>query len=166
MPSTVRFDRWQSPTGVQFNNIVQVQFISWTSTTNMTTLQAYQPIPNGSLTITSTYPNTRFLCVPIVQGYTSGAGGANIGLNRTIAGNTVRVAGLDGAAGDTWLGTSNGFGTNSYNMYRHPMDTPNVAAGTPITYTALYGLWSAGTIWTNYPGYVGTSSLTVFEIQT
>jgi hypothetical protein len=100
------------------------------------------------------------------QGYYSSSSGTNIGLNRTIAGNTVRLVGVDGASGDSWAGSGNGSGNNSYNIYRQYLDSPNVVAGTTITYQILLGNWSAGTTSVNYASnYTPTSGITVFEVQ-
>jgi hypothetical protein len=164
MVSIVRFDRQQNTAGTQYTNIVQVQFASWGTSSSTTTANTYQNVTNGTLTITPYYTNSKFMIIPVCQGYVAGVSGSNIGLNRTVGGTTTRILGVDGGSGDTWMGSNNGFGTNSWNINRHWVDSPGVTAGTPITYQVLYALWSAGTIWVNYPGYSATSSITVFEV--
>jgi hypothetical protein len=166
MVSQVKFDRWQNTLGSQYSNIIQAQFVPFTQITSMTANQTYTTVNGGVLTITSLYPNTKFMVMINCQGYTSGSNGTNIGLNRTIAGNTVRLVGIDGASGDSWAGSSNGAGSNSYNVYRQYLDSPSVIAGTTITYQILLGLWSAGSTSVNYASnYTPTSGITVFEVQ-
>jgi hypothetical protein len=105
------------------------------------------------------------MIIPVCQGYVTGVSGSNIGVNRTVGGTTTRILGVDGGSGDSWMGANNGFGTNSWSIARHWIDSPGVTAGTPITYQVLYALWSAGTMWVNYStGYSPNSSLTVFEV--
>jgi hypothetical protein len=61
------------------------------------------------------------------------------------------------------MGAANG-PTTSWNINRTFFDTPAVAAGTTIQYRILLGRWTAGTAYLNYPGYTGSSSITLMEI--
>jgi hypothetical protein len=167
MVSQVRFDRWQNTLGTQYNNIIQAQFVSWSAVTSSTATYAYTNVNGGVLTITPYYSNTRFMIMVNCQGYYSSISGMNIGINRTVSGTTTRLLGVDGTSGDTWTGSGNSYGTNSYNVHRQWLDSPSVIAGNPITYQVLLGLWSVGTTSVNYgTGYSPTSSITVFEVQT
>jgi hypothetical protein len=167
MVSQVKFDRWQNTLGTQYSNIIQAQFTSWSNSQSITTIQAYTNITSGVITVTPLYTNTRFMIIAIVQGYLAGVNGANVGINRTVSGTTTRILGVDGTSGDTWIGAGDGNGTNSYTICRHYLDSPSVVAGTPVTYQLLAGVWSGGgTMYINYPGYSGLSSITVFEVQT
>ena len=166
MTSYLRFDRWQNTAGTQFSNVIQTQFVSWTTVTSFTTQQAYQPLSGGTITITATYPGTKFLLMAHVNGYHSANGGVNIGFNRVLAGVTTRLVGVDGG-GDSWMAEGNGSTSNSFNVQRHWLDSPGVASGTPITYNVLGGNWnSAATAYFNYgSGYTLTSMFTILEIQ-
>lgn len=132
------------------------------STSRGGNLRNYAAVTNGSKTIVSTKTNSKFLVTVNGQGYTASAGGANIGLNRTILGTTTRILGVDGASGDSWLGTSNGY-NGAFSITRSCLDTPNVIAGTSITYTFLLGHWNTGTSYINYPAYNGLSSIVIYE---
>lgn len=144
--------------------IVQVQFKSFNDTTALTTIQAYTAVTNGTLAITSKFANSKFYVNMQAQGYMSGTGGTNIGISRTISATTTRLLGTDGATADTWMGSGNGQGTNSWNIKRPYLDSPNVAAGTVITYNMLLGLWSSGTTYLNRAGFTGGSTITIMEI--
>lgn len=144
--------------------IVQIKFKSFNDVTTLTTLQTYTAVTNGTLAITSKFANSKFYVNMQAQGYVSGVGGTNLGISRTISATTTRLLGVDGAAGDTWQGSGNGQGTNSYNIKRPYLDSPNVAAGTVITYNMLQGVWSSGTAYINYSGYTGASTITIMEI--
>lgn len=126
--------------------------------------QVYVAVANGDLSITTKIANSKILALVSAQGYQSAGGGCNIGLQRTVGGVTTRLLGVDGAAGDSWLGFGNGVATSSWNMKRELLDSPNVAAGTTLTYQALLGRWSSGTIYFNYSGYTGGSTITLLEI--
>jgi hypothetical protein len=144
--------------------IVQIKFKSFNDVTTLTALQTYTAVTNGTLAITSKFANSKFYVNMQAQGYILSTGGSNIGISRTIGGTTTRLLGIDGAAGDTWMGNGNGQGTNSWNMKRPFLDSPNVAAGTTITYNMLLGVWSSGTAYVNYSGYTGGSTITIMEI--
>lgn len=134
------------------------------STVRSGNLRNYGTITNGNKTIISTKTNSKFLITLNGQGYTApGTAGANIGLNRTILGTAVRVLGTDGNNGDSWMGTSNGY-TGAFSITRSCLDTPNVIAGTSITYNFLLGHWNAGTSYINYPAYSGLSSMVIYEM--
>jgi hypothetical protein len=142
---------------------IQIAFKSFGDATTLTTNQSYTSCTNGTLTITSKIANSKFLVQVIGQGYASGASGINLGINRTI-GSAVRLVGVDGASGETWAGSTNGSGTNSWTIVREYLDAPSQAAGTSITYTMLVGLWSGGTVYVNYAGYGITSTIRIIEI--
>jgi hypothetical protein len=170
MVSVVRFDRQQNTQGNLYYHTVQVVFTSWTNVTSFTTYYAYQTLNGGQLTISPLYSNSKFHLIANVQAYGANVGGMNVGLNRTIAGSTVRLVGGDGSGGtaDTWAGSGDGAApanTNSMTINRNWLDSPGVAAGTPVQYNVLGGLWSAGTAYFGYSGYPMTSSLTIWEIQ-
>lgn len=134
------------------------------STTRSGDLRNYGSVNNGTLPVISTRSNSRFLITVNGQGYTApGATGANIGINRTIGSNTARLLGRDGNDGDCWMGTSNGY-SGAFSITRTFLDAPLQPVGTTIFYSMLHGHWSAGTSYINYPGYVGQSSIAVYEI--
>lgn len=143
---------------------VQVVQKSFNDQTVNSTNQVYVAATNGNLSIVTKIANSKILALVSGQGYASAASGCNLGLQRTIAGVTTRLFGTDGASGDTWLGSSNGAGTNSWNIKREILDSPGVAAGTEISYQMLLGRWTTGTIYLNYTGYAGASTITLIEI--
>jgi hypothetical protein len=168
MVSVVRFDRQQNTAGTTYNHHVQTVFTSWTNLTTFTTANTYQTLTGGSLTITPLYTGSKFHIVANVQCYTVTSGGLNVGINRTIAGATTRLVGVDGSSGDTWAATADGaapYNSNSATISRFWLDSPGVTAGTPITYQALGGMWSSGTAYFGYSGYAISSTLTIWEIQ-
>jgi hypothetical protein len=149
--------------------VIQTVSKTWSDNTAITVTNTYTAATNGSLNITTRSLNSRLFVMLTAQGYTSAGGGINFGISRTIGATTTRLLGTDGAAGDTWMGDGNGLSTaNSFSISREIVDTPAVAVGTVITYTALLGKWSSnsGTLWMNYPGYTGGSTLTIIEIAT
>jgi hypothetical protein len=168
MTSYLRFDRWQNTAGTQYSNVIQTQFVSWQTVTTVSVTQSYQPLSGATITITSSYPNTKFLLMAHVNGYHPAQGGVNIGFNRVVGGVTTRLLGTDGGSGDSWMAEGNGGETNnSFNIPRHWLDVPGVAAGTSITYNVLGGNWNSsnGTAGFNWSGYTLTSMFTVMEIQ-
>jgi hypothetical protein len=62
------------------------------------------------------------------------------------------------------MGSSNGVATNSWNIKREIVDAPGLGANTTITYQAMLGRWTGGTVFFNYAGYTGGSSITIMEI--
>lgn len=149
--------------------VIQTVSKTWNDNTAITVQYTYTAVTNGSLSITTRSLNSRLYVMLTGQGYSNGGGGVNFGISRTIDGTTTRMIGTDTSSGDSWMGDGNGSSTsNSYSISREILDTPNVAAGTTITYTALIGKWSATstTAWFNYPGYTGGSTLTIIEIAT
>jgi hypothetical protein len=165
MTSYLRFDRWQNTAGTQYSNVIQTQFVSWTANTAISVGQLYQPLTGGTITITSTLASSKFLLMAHVNGYHNANGGSNIGFNRVLSGTTTRLVGVDGG-GDSWMAEGNGSTSNSFNVQRHWLDSPGVAAGTSITYNVLGGNWNSAAIsYFNYPSYTLTSMFTILEIQ-
>jgi len=144
--------------------VVQAVQKTYNDQTILSTNQVYVAATNGDLSITPKLSNSRFLVMVVGQGYQATGGGCNMGLQRTISGVTTRLIGVDGGAGDSWLGFGNGVATSSWNIKREIIDTPNVAAGTAIQYTAMIGRWASGTIYLNYAGHTGGSTVTILEI--
>jgi hypothetical protein len=166
MVSIVKFDRWQNTAGTQYSNIIQAQFVYWETVTSTTVNQSYVTVNGGVLTITPYYTGSKFVLMPVCQGYVTSSNGTNIGIDRIVGGTTTRVFGVNGASGDSWVGAMDNGGSNSYNVCRQWVDSPNVGAGTAITYQVLLGNWTAGTTTVNYgTNYSPMSSLTVLEIQ-
>jgi hypothetical protein len=166
MVSIVKFDRWQGTDGTQFSNIIQAQFVSWGTITSTSVNASYVQVSGGTLTITPLYTGSKFVLMPMCQGYVSSSNGTNIGMDRIVNGVTTRVFGTNGTSGDAWVGAMDNGGSNSYTVGRNWVDSPNVVAGTAITYQVLLGNWTAGTTSVNYAtNYTPMSSLTVLEIQ-
>lgn len=145
--------------------IVQVVNKQFSQVTSWTNAQTYNTVSNGFVTITSKLANSSFYVSIVLNGYHDSTDGVNAGISRTISSTTTRLIGSDGASGDAWLGAKHSIGATSYNLNRQIIDSPNVSAGTQITYNALAGKWTtAGTAYINYTGYNSTSTITVMEI--
>jgi len=157
----------QSLSGQVFKqgSILTAHFHSFSdSTTRSGDLRNYGSVNNGTLPVISTRSNSRFLITVNGQGYVAPGGtGTNIGINRTVGSGTARLLGRDGNDGDSWMGTSNGH-YGAFSITRTFLDVPVQPAGTTILYSMLHGHWSAGTSYINYQGYVGQSSIVVYEI--
>lgn len=152
--------RAQMPAG----SVLQVQVLQWSTQSLRTgTLSNYIDAPGGSLTITTSVPNSKILVQIQVQAYSDNAAtAANIGLRR----DATRLAGIDGANGNAWSGHGNGY-QGSQRMALDYFDAPAVAAGTTLTYVVLHGHWQgAGSTYLNYSGgtYTNYSTITLMEI--
>lgn len=168
MTSFLRFDRWQNTAGTQYTNVIQTLSTTFNNVTSVSTDKTYTALSGGSITITSSYANTKFLLMGQVNGYHPANGGANIGFNRVLGGTTTRLLGVDGSQGESWMGEGNGVTTNSFTIVRHWLDSPGAAAGASIVYNLLGGNWNAagGVVYYNYTGsYNLTCTFTVMEIQ-
>jgi hypothetical protein len=145
--------------------VVQTVQKVFNDSTSTATAQTYVTATNADLNIVTKLANSRIYVLISGQGYIDAGGGCNLGLQRTLGEVTTRLLGVDGAAGDTWMGAANAMNTaTSWNINRTFFDTPAVAAGTTIQYRILLGRWSAGTVFLNYPAYTGGSSITLMEI--
>lgn len=143
-------------------NVQTVCKVFNTQTTTATTY-TYVPVTDGLLAIVSKFANSKFLVTMQAQGYASGTTGCNIGISRTSGTVTTRLIGVDGSiTGDAWAGAA--YATNSFNIKRSILDSPTVPAGTMITYNMLFSVWSGGTMYLNYSGYTGGSTITIMEI--
>lgn len=140
----------------------QTVYKVFSDVTTTTTNQVYQVVTNGNLSIISKFSNSKFLVTMQAQGYGATTTGCNIGIARTTGTGVLRLLGTDGAAGDSWAGAA--YATNSFNIKRSILDSPLVPAGTMITYTMLCSVWSGGTMYVNYSGYPGGSTITIMEI--
>jgi hypothetical protein len=152
--------RAQLPSG----SVLQVQVLQWSTQSKRDgTFHDYIDAPGSSLAITTSVPNSRILVQIQVQIYSGSAGvSANIGLRR----GSTRLAGIDGTGtGNSWAGHGNGY-QGSQRMALDFLDSPNVAAGTTLTYVVMHGHWSGGTTWFNYSEstYTNFSTITLMEI--
>ena len=168
MTSTMRFDKWENSLGTSYNLPVQVVSKTYGEATSTTLNRTYVLVNNGSLSITPRLNNSSFLVTISMAGYVNVGTGVNIGLSRTISGNTVRLLGVDGGNGDTWMGANHTSGhASSWNLTKQLLDSPNVVAGTTVTYNSLLGQWDgASTAGVNWDGslYGGKSTITIMEI--
>lgn len=145
--------------------VVQTVQKIFNDVTSTAAAQTYVTATNADLSIVTKLANSRIYVLISGQGYIDAGGGCNLGIQRTLGGVTTRLLGVDGAAGDAWMGAANANDTaTSWNINRTFFDTPAVAAGTTIEYRILLGRWSAGTVYLNYAAYTGGSSITLLEI--
>lgn len=151
--------RAQMPAG----SVLQVQVLQWSTQSKRTgNLSNYIDAPGSSIAITTSVPNSKILVQIQTQIYSDTAGGAaNLGLRR----DATRLAGIDGASGNTWSGHGNGY-QGSQRMALDYFDAPAVAAGTTLTYVVLHGHYTTGNTWINYSEttYTNFSTITLMEI--
>lgn len=152
--------RAQLPSG----SVLQVQALQWSTQSKRTgSLSNYIDAPGSSIAITTSVANSRILVQIQVQAYNADNtnASANIGLRR----DSTRLVGIDGASGNSWAGHGSGY-NGAQRMALDFFDTPNVAAGTVLTYVVLHGHWTLGTTWFNYSEstYTNFSTITLMEI--
>jgi hypothetical protein len=146
-------------------SVVQAVSKTFNTTTSTSVVQTYIDATDGFVEITPRFNNSSFFIKTSVQGY-SNPGGNNTAIVRVVDSQEVRILGVNGGGGDTWMGQGNGLSvSNSYTIERNFLDSPNLAAGYTVTYKIQFGRWNASnTVWVNYPGYTGGSTITVMEI--
>ena len=145
-------------------SVIQTVFKIFGDSTTSTTVNTFVSCVNADLAITTKLANSKLLVKFIGQGYQQTGAGVNLGLNRTIGGTPVRLLGIDGGAGNAWMGAGNAVTSVSWTIERMILDSPAQAAGTTITYTGLLGLYSTGTAYLNYSGYSSESMILIQEI--
>ena len=147
-------------------SVIQTSFGSTTAQFTNTLAQTYQVI--HSTTLISKGENSKYYLSGYAHGYTSVSNRANLGFSVTINGigiTTTRIAGVDGANGDSW-------GTDSYSGAQYNRSTvwsSSVGSGTTMTFNLLGAGWdSSGCNWNwSTPTFYGhESTLTVMEIGT
>ena len=145
--------------------VVQTEIGAIGSGTSTTVTSAYVATGHTAV-ITTTLANSKIYARFDAHGYQTTGNGSNFGLQRKIgAGSNTRLMGVDGAAGDAWMGFGNGTEKTSASVSRSILDTPNQPAGTELTYEVLLGSWTSGT---SYYGYTIThefkNTITLMEI--
>lgn len=145
-------------------SVLQVLYKKFSSATTLTTPNTFLPVSDGTLSIQSTVPNSKFLVRISVQGYQSSGNGFNMGLQRITGGTFTRLLGVDGSSGNAWMGGGNGLTNVSYTVAREYLDSPNLPSNTYIAYGVMAALWTSGTLHVNYSGYSGESLITIEEI--
>lgn len=156
-----------------------LQVVSNTNDTSFTigtnaTAQNYYAL-NTSVTLTSTYANSKFLIFGSQPGYCDGSNGG-VGLGFWF--NSTLLVGQNGGSGNSWAMFGNTISTNaSFNLNHHTLHSPFLAAGTPITVTLAGAAWSRGSgqgnIFFNYNNntsgaaslYAVRATITVLELQ-
>ena len=141
---------------------LQTVYKTWNDLTTNAVSQTYADITASDLIIVAKRTNSIFKITVSGQGYCSVCSGTNLGIK--YVGTGAMVIGTAGASGDTWMGSTNGAGTNSWSITRIGFHNPGVVAGTSYTYRAMLGLWTAGTTYSNYATYTGGSTITIEEI--
>jgi hypothetical protein len=140
-------------------SILQAGYAEYTTQYTNTT-QTYQVF--YSLPITASASNSRYLLIGNTHTYSITTGArCNIGYSVTIGGTTTRIAGVDGANGDSW-------GNLCYSgvtMNRQAIYTSTAASGTTLTFNFLVAGFDAATYIFNYSGYGHKSTFTVMEIS-
>ena len=144
------------------NILLQTVYKTWSTATTNASVQTYVDVTDSDLSITAKRTGSVFKVTVIAQGYQATGNGSNIGIK--YVGTDTLIAGVNGAAGDTWLGIGNGIATTSWSITRVKFHSPLVVAGNSYTYRAMLGKWSTGTNYLNYAGYSGESIIIIEEI--
>ena len=133
---------------------------------NNTAIRLYEVINSGI--VTSLGANSRYLVMGYAHAYSpTEASRCNIGFSVTIGSSTYRIAGIDGASGDSWGTSTHGIGAT---YARQSVWNPSVAgitvpAGTTMTFNLLGASFDVIPNW-NWSIYGHKNTLTVQEIAT
>jgi len=149
--TTLNVDTWKALDDTSYNRCLQtatgLQSSIFQIASSGTSNNFYDC--NISVTITSKKANSKFFLMSDITGYIQATDCAcNTGFARTIGGTRTLVLGVNGTGSDSWVGFGNSSAwgnATSYNIMRTFLDTPNVAAGTSITYNVTYATISAST---------------------
>lgn len=178
MASILKLDTLQTPSGngvitspntiVSPGTIIQVQSVTdGTSTTIGVngTAQFYYTLAT-TVTITSKVANSKFLLLGTAPYYVDGN---NPGVALGFKANGVLILGTDGASGDSWtMGGNSVVAAGAGNLTRVHQYTPNLPAGSQITFALAGASWMRGSgygnVYFNYAGYGTKSNITVMEI--
>ena len=162
--STLKTNAIQTVAGKPILNstgsILQSGYAEYTTQLSSATTVTYQVF--YSLPIIASASNSRYLLIGNTHTYSTTTGArCNIGYSVTISGTTTRIAGVDGASGDSW-------GNVCYpgiTMNRQAIYTSTAASGTSLTFNFLVAGFDAATYVFNYSGYGHKSTFTVLEIS-
>lgn len=166
MTSVANFDTWKNSSGTTHSHVVQTVFNKWSDSTSATA-QSWTDLAGSQFTITTKVANSRIYLHHNGSSYGTA----------TTSGFGIQFYRVSPSAAEIWTpfatwgatghdrATSN-FG-GGYNI--HYMDSPNVAAGTTITYKLRAWVYAAGgLVYFSYPGsyqnYRMSASVMAYEI--
>jgi hypothetical protein len=141
-----------------------LQIAKGESTTQVSFSTAHTYYVLYSFNVTAVGDNSRYVFNTYQHAYhttSTGIPRANLGYSVTIGGTTTRLAGVDGASGDSW-------GQMAYPgtlLNRHHVWDSSVPAGTAMTVNVLAAIFDAGTTYFNYAGYGFKGICTVTEVS-
>ena len=143
-------------------NVLQVAKDESTTEVSFTTIYTYYVL--YSFNVTAAGDNSRYVFNTYQHAFhnaISFSSRANLGYSVTIDGTTTRLAGVDGANGDSW-------GSVAYPgtiLNRHHVWDSSVPAGTVITVNVLGAIFDAGTCTFNTAGFGHKGICTVMEVS-
>lgn len=162
-------DSWQDTSGTSYKECLQVVTAQWDGQD-----QYYWFNGAGStgyfdtglnVKITSKKANSKFFVIADAQGYYDTASTGS-GLNISIYRDSTQVA---GGANEMWMGFGNSMSqtASSWSLCRTAYDSPNVAAGTSLTYKIYFGRYSSTTarVGFGWPGYTSFNKIIVMELE-
>lgn len=163
-------DAWQDTAGTAYKECLQVVTAQWDNDPN----QYFWFNGTGStgyldtglrVNITSKKANSKFFAIADCQGYYDTASTGS-GLNISIYRDNTQVA---GGTSDTWAGFANGMSqtSSSWSRVRTAYDSPNVPAGTTMTYKVYFGRYSstAARVGFGWPSYISFNKIIVMELE-
>jgi hypothetical protein len=143
--------------------VLQTVYNAFTATTTSSTTYSYIDATGTDLSIVAKRANSIFKITVNCEGYYVGTGACNIGI-KYVNTNT-QILGVTGSGGDAWMGSGNSnVPSQSWNITKIAFHAPGTVVGGTYTYRVMLGLWSQGTAYINYPGYNGSSIITIEEI--
>ena len=143
-------------------NVLQVAKGESTTEVSFTTLYTYYVL--YSFNVTAVGDNSRYVFNTYQHAFHSAisfSSRANLGYSVTIGGITTRLAGVDGANGDSWGQIAN---PGTVLSRPHVWDS-SVPAGTVITVNVLGATFDAGTCTFNFSAYNHKGICTVTEVS-
>ena len=162
-------DSWQDTIGTPYNECLQVVTAQWDQDPNQywwfngTGATGYYDT-GLRVSITAKKANSKFFVIADAQGYYDTASTSS-GFNISIFRDSTQVAG----ANETWAGFGNSMSqaSSSWSKVRTAYDSPNVSAGSTLTYKVYFGRYSstASRIGFGWPGYISFNKIIVMELE-
>lgn len=166
MTSVLKFNNWQSTSGTAYGTVLQTVEMNFSDTTT-TASTTFVDISGSSFSLTTLGANSKIYIIYNGSAYKAGSdtSGYGIQLYRS-APTTAEVYTPYATWGANGHSVSNNFGGVAT---LHAIDTPNVAAGTTLSYKFRVASYSSSnTVYINYPstysGYAHSSNIIAVEV--
>lgn len=175
--STVRFDQWQNNDGLTYGTVLQGQFATSGFVNQTIVSSILQPLSGMEVTIVPLNNNSRFLITAMITAswtYVASAALFRNGLS-VVSRNSGTNRQTGNTGGAMWTTYRSMLGTSGSNVHTWPityLDSPGLAAGSPIRYQIYANAgWDGGTNTfyfnnRNSQDMLGSSTISVWEIQT